>query len=197
MEMADFLKYVTNASNIVGQKANYASQNDELDAFVNKVKTELIPEYVKRANEYAIALSDYYYDFELTDELTYEEIIANQVLMKDLTKNYYTTLNNNVNFASCVGEDDAKELLINFTKANYYWKSGLGAYQKSVVLTMNSKMADILEETDSDKAEEEIDTMFNFFNDYTDYRKLCSNYEAIYAKYKAQIDEIDDSGWDW
>ncbi len=195
MEMADLLKYVTNASKIVGQKANYVSQNDELDAFVSKVKTELIPEYVKRANEYALTLSDYYYDFELTDELTYEEIIANHTLMKDLAKNYYTTLNNNVDLASCVGKEEAKELLINVTKANYYWKSGLGGYQKSVVLTMNSKMADILEETDSDKAKEEIDTMFHFFNDYTDYRKLCSNYDAIYAKYKTQIDEIDDSSW--
>ncbi len=56
-------------------------------------------------------------------------------------------------------------------------------------------MADILAESDETKAEEAVSTMFNFFNDVKDYRKLCSNYGELYKKYGTLIDEIDDAAW--
>ncbi len=195
MKEGELLSYFKSAVDLLNQKSKYLAQNDDVDAFENKVKGELAPLYLERTIAYVDALIDEYYNFAVTDGLDYDDIEARNALLSGLLKNYYSNFDKVVDFSSCGYEEKGNELYTKATKAAYYGNCGLGGYQKSIVKSINKKMADILAESDETKAEEAVSTMFNFFNDVKDYRKLCPNYGELYKKYGTLIDEIDDAAW--
>ncbi len=196
MTTAELLAYYGEAIKLFKKKDQFVTTNLTIDSFINKVMHGLTPIYVKKMNDYAEELANEFYGFTVIDTLDYETIENYAAAMKGFANNYYNDFNKVINFASCVGEELANEFNVNVQKAVSYYNSGLGGYQKSIARSMDKKMADILANEDQTAAEAAVKEMFNWFSDNTDYRKLCPNYDALYAKYKDIIDEIDNDGWD-
>lgn len=193
MTIKEALSYYTSAKNLVSQKNNFLSTDEAIDEFVEKVKVQIVPTYVEIANKFILEFADKYLNFELTDSLTFDEIVSDYNSYKNLFNTYYNTFNSVIEFSECVGEEEATSFLNNILLAQYYFDSGLGNYSKSLVKSADKYMADILSETDAAVVEEKLYTLLTFFDsDYKDYRKTCSNYDELYAKHGDLIDQIDD-----
>ncbi len=195
----DFVTYVKSMKNLYNTSCSYVNENDDVTKFKNTF-AELMNAYIDRFTAKFNKIADELYYFEVSDQYTLDKLTPYVTLIATLNYKYNTNINSgNTSFVNFVSQDKVDDFLLSIAKVNYYATHAFGGYMKSVLLSSNRIVADILDGDYDVETKKEMAAEFNTFigKFYSKLKNYVSRYDELYETHIKPYEKTDDDDDDW
>lgn len=195
----EFLTYLKNMKTLYNTSCSYVNENEDVTTFRNTF-AELMAKYIDKFTVKFNKLADELYNFEVSDQYSLEELTSYITLIASINYNYNTSINTgNTAFINFTSQDKVDAFLLSIAKVNYYGTHAFGGYMKSVLLSSNRIVEDILDgdyDTETKKSmAEEFNTFIGKF--YSKLKNYVSRYDELYETHIKPYEKTDDDDEDW
>ena len=195
----EFLAYLKSMKTLYNTSCSYVNKDEDVTIFRNAF-AELMETYIDRFTLKFNKLADELYNFEVSDQYTLEVLTPYITLISKISYNYNTSINSeNTAFSNFASQDKVDEFLLSIAKVNYYGTHAFGGYMKSVLLSSNRIVADILDGDYTAEEKKEMAAEFNTFIDkfYSKLKNYVSRYDELYDTHIKPYEKSNDDDEDW